>query len=151
MASNGGYECKGCRGHFDDSCEHLINEFDKRFLTTTKKCLKEYSPDELLTIFKDQLQIFKKKISCEKCKKSFTYTFFSKHLSSKELCKEYYKADEKKRDKWGLSVTERRNYKRRLDYAIKKLTDSINSDVIEGIISDTYSPVHKCCPKTSFY
>ena len=112
MASKSAYECKGCCRHFDDSCKHL---------TGSKKCLKKYSPDELLKIYEDQLQILNKKICCESCNISYNDTCILKHLSSKKLCKEYYR----KREKRGLlkeDVTKRRNSKRRLVYAIDKLT-----------------------------
>ena len=118
MEPKSAYECKGCSRHFDDSYKHL---------TGTKKCLKKYSPDEKLKTFENQLQILNKKISCESCNKSFDDTSILKHLSSKELCKRYYKTDEKKRENLDLLkevVTKRRNSKRRLSYAIDKLTQT---------------------------
>ena len=109
-------------------------------MTNTKKCLKKYSPDEKLKIFEKQLQILNKKISCESCNKSFDYTNILKHLSSKELCKRYYKADEKKRenlDSLKEVITKRRNSKRRLAYAIDKLTQTsqVQKDAIPFAIN----------------
>jgi len=135
-------------------------------LTNTKfKCLKKTSPDELLKIFEDQLRILNKKISCESCNKTFSDTVILKHLSSKGLCKEYYKADEKNRKKWDLlkeDVHERRNSKRRLNYAIDNLnqnpqdqTDTkisvikINHDVPDVIEGLTNKSQQNCLVKKS--
>ena len=128
MASKSAYECKGCSRRFDDSGKHLTN---------ARKCLNKYSPDEKLKIFEDQLRILNKKISCESCNKSFDDTSILKHLSSKELCKRYYKTDEKKRENLDLLkevVTTGRNSKRRLIYAIDKLTQT-SQDAIPFVIN----------------